>query len=101
MSAMQLRLIRLGPDHGMKSFSAGANIGITTKEIDAAGSKTEQGSHPGIVIVSFGKMAVFTILRRPHSAGGVGKVRVKSLAAVTLGGDRLLLRIDPFPVLIL
>src|SRR4051794_1450018 len=46
-------------------------------------------------------MAIGAVLGCSDTAGGVWKVGVERLAAVSFGRKRLLLRIDPFPVRIL
>src|SRR3954468_24310273 len=46
-------------------------------------------------------MAVRAVLSRSHAAGGVREMRIERLAAISLGGERLLLRVNPFAVRVL
>ena len=96
----RLRLIGLGPDDAVQSLLA-ADPRIAAKEIHRPGAKAEQLGYPRIVILRLGQMAVGAVLGRPHAAGRVRKVRIESLAAITIPAHRLLLRIDPVPVLVL
>ena len=46
-------------------------------------------------------MAIGAILRRSDADGGVGEMWIERLTAVTFGGERLLLRVNPFAICIL
>src|SRR4051812_19182842 len=93
-----LWLIGLRPDHGMEAFAPFADVSVTSEEIDRPGSEPEELGHPGIIVVALRDVAVGAILRRPDAAGGVRKVRIERLAAVTFGGKRLGLRVNPFAI---
>ena len=97
----RLRFVRFGPDHGVKSFAAFADIGVATEEIHRAGAEAEQLRHPRVVVVVLREMAVGAILGRADAAGGVREMRIEGLAAVAFGRKRLLLRINPFAIRIL
>ena len=97
----RLRFVRFGPDHGVKSFAAFADVSVAPKEIHRAGAESEQLRHPRIVVVCLREMAVGAVLRCADAAGRVREMRIERLAAVTFGGNCLLLRINPFAIRIL
>src|SRR6187399_2688413 len=93
-----LRLFLLGPDHGIEATLALTDVGVTPEEIHRAGPEAKHLRQPRVVIVILRHVAIGAILRRPLSTGRVRKMRIESLATVTLGTDGLLLGINPFAV---
>src|SRR5689334_16854744 len=96
-----LRLVLLRPGDAVETSGTCAEVSESAVEVNSARPKAEKLGHNGIVIVAFGDMAIRTVPCRSHSAGGMRKMRVKSLPAVSFGGNSLLLGIIPFPVLVL
>ncbi len=93
-----LGLVALGPDDGVEAVVAGGDVGVAAEEVDRAGAEAEELGHPGVVVVLLGEVAVGAVLGRADGGRGVGEVGVEGLARVALGGDGLLLGIDPLAV---
>src|SRR5215469_3996548 len=96
-----LRLIALCPYYGIEPFFTFTYVSVAPEEIHRARPEAEQLRHPRVVVILFRKVAVGAVLRRAHTAGGVRKMRIERLTAVTFGAHRLLLRIHPFAIGIL
>ena len=96
-----LRFVLFGPNNGMKSFPAFADVGVASEEIHRAGAEAEQLRHPRVVVVVVREMTVGAVFRRADAARRVREMRIERLTAVTFGGKCLLLRINPFAIRIL
>ena len=77
-----LRFIRLGPNHGVQTFFAFADVGVAAKKIHRAGAEPEELRHPRVVVIVLRQMAVGAILGRADAARRVWKMRIECLTAV-------------------
>jgi len=78
-----LRFLALGPDDGIEAGGTGGDVGVAAKEVDRAGAEAEELSHPSVVVVGGGKVAIGAALGGADGRRGVWEVGVESLAAPT------------------
>ena len=86
---------RSGHRDGLETMVALGHVHVAPHEVDEVGSLQEHLRHPGVVAAVGRQMAVRASLRFAL-ANTVREVWIESLSAQPLGGNRLLLRIEPF-----
>ena len=96
-----LRFVLFRPNDGIETAPAFGHIGVAPEEIHRARAEAEQLRQPCIVVVALRDVAIRTIFRRADAARGVREMRIERLAAIALGADGLLLRINPLAVRVL